>query len=137
MGFKVSKASPCIWIRADRELYEYIAVYVDDLAIAAKNAKEIIRCLKEKHGFKIKGDGPLDYHLGMQFGRDPDGTLFQSSNKYVSKILKNYERVFGEQPREYTSPLEKNDHPEIDDTPEIEDQEKISLYMSMIGELQW
>ena len=46
MGFEVSKASPCIWIRADGELYEYIAVYVDDLAIAAKNAKEIIRCLK-------------------------------------------------------------------------------------------
>ena len=39
MGFKPSTADPDIWIRLskDKPAYEYIAVYVDDLAIAMKS----------------------------------------------------------------------------------------------------
>ena len=38
MGLKPSKADPDVWMRLskDESVYEYIAVYVDDLAIAMK-----------------------------------------------------------------------------------------------------
>jgi hypothetical protein len=37
MGFMPSKAEPDIWMRQNGDVYEYIGVYVDDLAIIAKN----------------------------------------------------------------------------------------------------
>jgi hypothetical protein len=34
--------------------------------------------------------------------------------KYIEKLIKNYKKLFGMRPKEFTSPLEKGDHPEID-----------------------
>jgi Reverse transcriptase (RNA-dependent DNA polymerase) len=45
IGFLPCKAEPDIWMRKKGNLYEYIAVYVDDLAIAMKNPKELIDIL--------------------------------------------------------------------------------------------
>jgi hypothetical protein len=42
IGFFPYKAEPDIWMRKKGNLYEYIAVYVDDLSIAMKNPKELI-----------------------------------------------------------------------------------------------
>jgi hypothetical protein len=56
-------------------LYEYIAVYVDDLLIAAKYPALITKTLCEQHKFKLKGVGPLSYHLGCDYFKDDDGTL--------------------------------------------------------------
>jgi hypothetical protein len=39
-------------------------------------------------------------------------------------------------PKEFASPLEKGDHPELD-TSEICTTEQIAQYLSMIGSLQW
>jgi len=45
--------------------------------------------------------------------------------------------MFGSKPRtNVTSPLEKNDHPEVDDT-ELLDEEGVQQYQSLIGSLQW
>ena len=136
MGFTPSKADPDVWMRAAGDCYEYIAVYVDDLAIAAKDPAEIVRQLREEYNFKLKGDGPLDYHLGCNFFRDPDGVLCYGPKKYISKIMINYERLFGEKPKEYSSPLEKGDHPELDTSDEL-DHDGITKYQSLIGALQW
>jgi hypothetical protein len=51
-------------------------------------------------------------------------------------MIEQYERMFGTKPREYTSPLEKGDHPEIDISPEV-NEAGIKTYQSMIGSLQW
>jgi hypothetical protein len=75
MGFFPCKAEPDIWMREKNSMYEYIAVYVDDLAIAAKNPKEITDTLMKKHTFKLKGTGPIKYHLGCDFFQDGLGTL--------------------------------------------------------------
>ena len=44
------KADPCIWLRKAPNLrcYEYIAVYVDDLCIAAESPSAIIQIFKSK-----------------------------------------------------------------------------------------
>ena len=49
--------------------------YVDDLLIASEEPDKIIQDLKEKFKLKIKGDGPLEYHLGCDYKLDKDGTL--------------------------------------------------------------
>ena len=42
MGFPMSKADPDVWMRQNKNIWEYIAVYVDDLAIAAKDPESIL-----------------------------------------------------------------------------------------------
>ena len=59
MKFTPSKADPCIWLRKAPNLrcYEYIAVYVDDLCIAAESPSTIIDIFQTKYNLKVKGDG--------------------------------------------------------------------------------
>ena len=77
LKFKPSKADPDAWMRPEPggTCYEYIAVYVDDLAIAAKDPQAFCNELKKKYNLKLKGFGPLEYHLGCTYKKDPDGTL--------------------------------------------------------------
>ena len=77
MKFTPSNADTCIWLRKAPNLrcYEYIAVYVDDLCIAAESPSVIIDILKTKYNLKVKGDGKLSYHLGADYFEDPDSTF--------------------------------------------------------------
>ena len=77
LKFKPSKDDPDAWMRPEPggTCYEYIAVYVDDLAIAAKDPQVFCNELKKKYNLKLKGVGPLEYHLGCTYKKDPDGTL--------------------------------------------------------------
>ena len=76
MGFFISRADNDVWMRRNGDVYEYIAVYVDDLAIVAKDPQGICDILTNKYSYKLKGVGPITHHLGCDFGRDPDGTLY-------------------------------------------------------------
>ena len=60
MDFTPSRADQCIWLKKNTKLnlYEYTAVYVDDLCIAAQDPKEMINILRSKYKLKVKGDGP-------------------------------------------------------------------------------
>ena len=136
MGFSPCKAEADIWMRERNGLYKYIAVYVDDLLIAAKDPAAVVRTLREEYKFKLKGVGPLTYHLGCDYFREKDGTLCFGPRKYIAKIIGQFEIMFGSKPREYTSPLEKGDHPEIDSS-ELLDIDGIKKYQTMIGCLQW
>ena len=138
MGFFPSKADSCIWMRRVNDHYEYIAVYVDDLAIASKDPAGIIRALTDDHKFKLKGTGPIEFHLGCDFFRDEEGVLCFAPRKYIEKLVASYERMFGSKPKtsKITSPLVKGDHPEIDDSAFLEEK-GIQQYQSLIGQLQW
>jgi hypothetical protein len=118
-------------------LYEciavYGAVYVDDLLIAVN---EIVQTLEEKHKFKLKGVGPLTYHFGCDYFCDHDGTLFFGPRKYIKKMMDQFKNVYDGKPKEYTSPLEKSDHPEMNTSEEL-DVNGIKRYQTMIGCLQW
>jgi Reverse transcriptase (RNA-dependent DNA polymerase) len=92
IGFFPCKPEPDIWMRKKGNLYEYIAVYVDDLAIAMTDPKELMDILEKKHKFKLKGTGPITFHFGMDFTRDDDNTLCISPTKYIDKLVKNYEK---------------------------------------------
>jgi len=137
MGFTPSKAEPDIWLRCNGNKYKYIAVYVDDLAIAAKNPKEIVDILINHYKFKLKGTGPIAVYLGIDFFRDEHGVLCMTPRKYIEKMCTTFEQLFGHPPKQVvTSPIEKNDHPELD-TSELLGLDDITKYQSLIGALQW
>ena len=119
------------------ECYEYIATYVNDLCIAAQDPGKIIQTLKEDYKLKVKGDGSLSHHLGTDYTRDKDKTLVCQPKRYIDRLLESYQFMFKQDPpKTMRTPLEKNDHPELDDT-ELLNEESIEHYLTMIGQLQW
>ena len=92
--------------------------------------------MKQKYNFKLKGDGPIDYHIGLNYSQDEDGTLKTQPKKYIEKMNDYYKRTFNDLPKKFTSPLEKGDHPEVDETPLL-GEEGTRTYLSMVGQLQW
>jgi hypothetical protein len=137
LGFQPCKAEPDIWLRRNIDIYEYVAVYVDDLAIVMREPQQFVDTLTEKYHFKLKGTGPIAFHLGMDIFRDKDGVLCIAPRKYIERILATYERMFKSTPKQVvSSPLERGDHPELD-TSELLDDEGIKNYQSLVGALQW
>ena len=137
MGFVPCKAEPDVWLRSNGKIYEYVAVYVDDLGLAVDKPVEFLKVLTDKYKFKLKGSGPIAFHLGMDFSRDEDGVLCMAPTKYLDKMFANYERMFSEKPKQNVStPLEGGDHPELD-TSDFLDGNGIAQYQSLIGTLQW
>ena len=136
MGFSPSKAEPDIWMQHVDDHYEYIAVYVNDLAIASKDPKAIIDMLTNVHGFKLKGTGPIEYHVGMTFCCNEDRALSISPRKYIDKMVVTFQQLFGTKPStKVLSPLEEGDHLEIDDSEFLNDDE-VQVYQSLIGAMQ-
>jgi len=123
------------------QIWEYVCVYVDDLAIVMVDGRAFLDKLKKSpkdggHGYHLKGEGPLTYHLGCDYTRDKDKTLVIQPKKYIAKMLEAYETIYGEKPKHVSCPLEKGDHPELD-TSELLGQKEVIIYMSLIGQLQW
>ena len=151
MGFTRCKAEQDIWMKRVDNHYEYVAVYVDDLALAMKEPQTFVDVLKDKYKFKLKGTGPIKFHLGMditeedEFSPSKEGEAERLGNKihcvsptkYIERILETYKRMYGEYPKQnMSSPLIKGDHPELDDS-ELLDDKGIEEYQSLIGSLQW
>ena len=115
-GFFPCIAEPDIWMKAPGDIYEYVAVYVDDLAFVTCDPETFVKCLKEKYNFKLKRTEEIHFHLGADFAWDEDGVLCMRPTKYITDCLvKSYEKMFGEKPRQTVmSPLEPGDHPEED-----------------------
>jgi len=71
MGFFISRADGDVWMRKNGQVYEYIAVYVDDLAIAAKDPKSLCDELTTRYKYKLKGVGPITHYRGCGFWARP------------------------------------------------------------------
>ena len=57
--------------------------------------------------------------------------------RYIEKTIAKYDVIFGSKPNQkYLSPLERNDHPELDTSEELE-MEGIKKYQGLIGAIQW
>ena len=137
MGFEPCKAEPDIWMCWVDDLYEYIAVHVDDLCILSKDPKAITDMLTEQYVFKLKGTGPIDYHLGMTFCRNGHKDLCISPQHYIEKMVESYKWMFNENPpSKANSLLDSNDHPEVD-TSKFLDEDGIQQHQSLIGSMQW
>ena len=79
----------------------------------------------------------MTYHLGADNFEDPNGTFVSQPKKYIDKLADTCRRRFNEDPpKGYQTPLDKNDHPELD-TSEILEGDMAAKYLKMVGQLQW
>ena len=139
LGFFQSKAEPQIFMRRSKigAYYEYLCSCVDDLSFAVDNPNRLINePTKGPFCFKLKGTGPLNFHLGCGFGRDIDKTLYLDPKQHVEKLLDTFKDMFGELPKKKDTPLVPNDHPEMDISESLEDEDT-EKHLSLIGQSQW
>jgi hypothetical protein len=138
LRFKPSMAEEDIWMKDMGDHYEYIAVHVDDVLIASKNPEDIINLLESKLvNFKLKGTRPLEFHLGYDYFCKEDGALCYEPKKHIGRMVDAHVQMFGSKPSmKHTSPLMKNDHPELDAS-NLLDHDGIAQHQSLIGILQW
>ena len=54
MGFLQCKADPEVWMRDKGNHYEYVSVFVNDLKVASKDPKSIIKMLTNEYKVKLK-----------------------------------------------------------------------------------
>jgi hypothetical protein len=98
--------------------------------------KSFTDTLQKKYNFKLKGTGPIDFHLGQSFSRNDNGEMELSAKCYVDKMIDTYVQLYGEKPRKASSPLEQNDHLEMEDSPFLR-QDEMQQFQSLIGAMQW
>ena len=83
----------------------------------------------------------MTYHLGADYFEDPDGTFISQPRKYIDKLADTYRRLINDDPpKVYKTPLDKNDHPELD-TSEILEGDMAVNFLTMganfNGQLLW
>jgi hypothetical protein len=123
-------------MRLNGDLYEYVATHVDNLCLGTLDLKSFTDSLQKKYNFKLKGTGPIDFHLGQSFSQNEDGEMEISAKCYIDKMMDTYIQLYGEKPRKASSPLEQNDHPEMEDSPFLR-QDETQQFQSLIGAMQW
>jgi hypothetical protein len=57
-------------VRLNNVIFEYVAVYVNELLIAAQDPSSITKALCNHHQFKLKDTGALQYHFGFDYFED-------------------------------------------------------------------
>ena len=119
MVFSSTKVKDDIWMHRNREHYEYIASYIDDSCIVAKDPSEIINKLEEEHHYKVKGTGPITYHLGCDYCIDDKENMAYVPKKHIVKLIIDYTNMFGNKPRHYSLPLYCGNHLESDTSEEL------------------
>ena len=130
-----------IWYRDAGDCYEYVATYVDDLCIVAKDPEDLLTKLQGKpFSFKLKGSHPIEntVHLGSGFSRDPDNVLTMNPKTYIERMKDSYKQRFPneELKTNVKSPLEPGVHPEIDASDFLNEDDTL-IYQSLIGAMQW
>ena len=137
-NFTCSHGDPDVWMHDAVDVWEYIIVTVDDIIVVMKDPKSFFEELQdpEKVGFKMNGVGSPTYHLGADFFHDDDGMLCLGSQTYAKRLCSNFEQLYGEAPKSFFSPLEHDDHPELDDSP-FTRPEDMSKFQSLIWACQW
>ena len=117
-------------------MWEFIVVYVDDIIAAMKDPQSFFIELQDPNvGFTMKEVGSPTYHLGADFFQD-DGTLCMGAQTYAKCLCATLESLYGEQPKSVFSPLDHEDHPELDDSP-LCGPDDTAKFQSLIGACQW
>lgn len=92
IGFKHSLSDPNLYIMNEKDGFAVLALYVDDLVLAATNRKlmdKIKVALIER--FKMKNLGDLSYCLRVQVLRDRSaGIIMLHQSKYITEILQRF-----------------------------------------------
>jgi hypothetical protein len=137
LGFSPCPASYDLWLRDMGDHYEYIAVIVDDLLVFSRDPTRILETLKSNCGYKMSGVGVPEYYSGADVEFDDVAKCWSISAKtYIRSVVDRIEKLLDTTFKNYGSPMEAGDHPEMDTTDFIYAQD-ISIYQMLIGCAQW
>ena len=136
MGFTPSKADSDLWMKNCGSHYEYIARYVDDIIVFAKDPMAIMKKLQET--YIMKGVGTPQYYLGgdvlemdERWHKENIYTAFSAST-YIKNTLECLATMIGiKEFAKYKTPMDSNYHLELDDSP-LCGPDRISKYRSLI-----
>ena len=88
-------------------------------------------------GFGLKGVGTPEYYSGADILFNQSTGLWEVSAKtYIKRCKERIEAMFDTQLKNYGSPMEGDDHPELDDTP-LMSADEITKYQMLVGMAQW
>ena len=91
LGFSNNKLDPCLFKRVRNGETEYVAVYVDDLIIAAKDPKVISKLMDSlKSQYDLRDEGELNYFLGMNITKKTNGSFFLDQEKLAREVLERF-----------------------------------------------
>ena len=79
--------------------------------------------------------GQLAFHLGCDFKRDKDGTLYYGPKQYIEKLVTSFKHMFNSKATPSSLPLVERDHPELDMS-EYLSPDDVTKCQSLIGSLQ-
>ena len=140
LGFSPSKADSDLWIKSTDSTYEYIATYVDDVMIFAKDPMQYINALKDI--YILKGVGTPQYYLGgdvqvLQGKWEEQGiSTALSARTYIDNVLSKLEDMCDKQFPKTNTPMSTLYYPEMDNT-ELLDADTASKYRALIGSANW
>ena len=141
LGFRPSRADFDFWFRVHNGHYEYVARYVDDLIVFAKDPMSIMKELEKV--YLLKGVGIPQYYLGgdvLNLAEDwekEDIKMAFSAETYIKNVLEKQALACDmTEFRKESTPHAEDYHPELDST-ELLGPEDITLYKSLIGSLNW
>lgn len=101
--------------------YEYICIYVDNVAHAMQNLQEVIDALVNDGGYKLNSVGPKENHLSADIYRNSVvGTLcFEKSTTFHICFLLPAKQSSGSTKGIFFPFDHCNDHPELDTSDEF------------------
>lgn len=106
IGFEALQQDPCVFVARKGERVMLIAIYVDDIILAA-NDDEWIKSIKRQLSsmFEMKDMGKIGHCLGIEFSRDEENRVYLNQKIYLDKVL---ERFNMSQCKSITTPIDIN-----------------------------
>ena len=136
MGFIPCQADCDFWYRPVGNHYEYIAVIVDDLLIFSQDPEAIIKTLENNYKYKLGGVGVPEYYNGADISFNDNGYAQMSAKTYIKNVIERIEKLLECTLKNYGSPMDPGDHPELDES-DLLPQQEVAIYQMLIGCAQW
>lgn len=90
MGFKPTDAEQCLYVNGSGAQATLIALYVDDMAIATRDSKELDRIkLALSSKYRIKDIGEVKHILGMKVTYSEEG-IHLSQGTYIEEMMQRF-----------------------------------------------
>ncbi|UYV65566.1 hypothetical protein LAZ67_3004717 [Cordylochernes scorpioides] len=110
MGLEQMKTDNCVYIKREEGVL-LVAIYVDDLIIAAEREDTLISFKESmKKIFKIKDLGKINYCLGIRIQTEKDGSISIDQEKYIEELLVKYRM---KEAKPISTPMDSNSKPDI------------------------
>ena len=101
---------------ADYKYIPLLCAFTANLLIFSQDPDSIIKTLEENYKYKLGGVGTPEYCNGADISFDGNGYAQMSANMYIKNVTERIEKLLQCTLKNYGSPMETGDHPELDES---------------------